>query len=209
MSLRLWLVRHGESTWNAIGRVQGWADPPLSDLGEWQAQQVAQRLAGEGLTAIYCSTLQRAFQTAQIIADKVDLTPVSDPRLREHGMGQATGMIWGRDAFISRWPFLTELVNQGKPIRAQIPGAEPLESFSNRVNDAIHAIRQTHIDGNVAVVAHGGVFRTYLSDLMQASLGSAEFSFGNVSLSLIEFTETHFAKVRFVNDCNHISTKEA
>ena len=72
MSLRLWLVRHGESTWNALGLVQGWADPPLSEVGEWQAEQVAQRLAGVELAAVYSSTLQRAFQTAQIIAARLD-----------------------------------------------------------------------------------------------------------------------------------------
>jgi broad specificity phosphatase PhoE len=206
MSLRVWLVRHGESTWNAIGRVQGWSDPPLSELGEWQAEQVARRLASVELAAVYTSTLQRAFQTAQIIADKLDLTPVPDPRLREHGMGEATGMVWGREAFFTRWPFLTEIANQGKPIRTHIPGAEPLDTFINRVNAAIHAIRQAHTQGDVAVVAHGGVVRAYLADLMKASLGSAEFSFGNVSISQVEFTEENFAKVRFVNDCCHLFT---
>ncbi len=204
MSLRLWLIRHGESTWNAIGRVQGWADPPLSELGEWQADQVAQRLANVELTTVYTSTLQRAFQTAQIIADRVGLTPVPDPRLREHGMGEATGMIWSREAFFSWWPFLTEIANQGKPIRTHIPGAEPLDAFINRVNAAIHAIRQAHAEGDVAVVAHGGVLRAYLADLLNASLGSAEFSIDNVSISQIEFTEAHFAKVRFVNDRCHL-----
>ncbi len=204
MSLRLWLVRHGESTWNATGRVQGWADPPLSELGMWQAERIAQRLANVEFTAIYTSTLQRAFQTAQIIAAKVGVAVVPDPRLREHGMGEATGMIWGRKAFFSRWPFLTEIANQGKPIRTYIPGSEPLETFMNRVNRSIHAIRQTHSGGDIAVVAHGGVFRHYLADLLDASLGKAEFSFDNVSLSQVEYTEENFAKIRFVNDCCHL-----
>lgn len=204
MSLRLWLVRHGESTWNAMGRVQGWADPPLSELGKWQAERVAQRLALVDFTAIYTSTLQRAFQTAQIIADKIGVTPVPDPRLREHGMGEATGMIWGREAFFSRWTFLTEIASQGKPIRTHIPGAEPHHIFIKRVNHSIGEIRQTHSKGDVAIVAHGGVFRHYLADLLKASLGVAEFSFDNVSLSQIEFTEENFAKIRFVNDCCHL-----
>ncbi|MDF1512915.1 MAG: histidine phosphatase family protein [Anaerolineae bacterium] len=208
MSLGLWLVRHGESTWNAMERVQGWADPPLSDRGQWQAQQVAHRLVGVPLAAIYCSNLQRALQTAQIVADLVGLTPVSDPRLREHGMGEATGMPWGRDAFISRWPFLTELVNQGKPIREYIPGAESQEAFSNRINAAINEIRQAYAEGDIAVVAHGGVFRAYLADVLHMSMVSAEFSFGNASLTHIEFTEMNFAKVRFVNDCTHVLNQE-
>ena len=208
MSLRLWLVRHGESTWNAVGRVQGWADPPLSDRGQWQAQQVAHRLAGVPLSAIYCSTLQRAFQTAQIIAGVVGLTPGPDLRLREHGMGEATGKTWGREAFLSEWPSLTELANQGKPIREFIPGAEPELAFTHRIRAALAAVRKVHAEGDVAVVAHGGVFRTYLADLLQASMGSAEFSFGNASLTQIEFTAEHFAKVRFVNDCTHVLEKD-
>jgi broad specificity phosphatase PhoE len=207
MSLRLWLVRHGESTWNAIGRVQGWADPPLSKLGVWQAERAAQRLVHVKLAAIYASTLQRAFQTAHIIADAVGLPVIADPRLREHGMGEATGMIWGRDAFFSRWPFLTEIANQGKPIRTYIPGSEPHNAFINRVNRAIQAIRQVHAKGDVAVVAHGGVFRHYLADLLNASLGKAELSFGNVSISQVEYTEDGFAKIRFVNDCCHLFTE--
>jgi broad specificity phosphatase PhoE len=206
MSLRLWLVRHGESTWNAIGRVQGWADPPLSDLGIYQAERVAKRLAEVGLSAIYSSTLQRAFQTAQIISDKVGVPIMPDPRLREHGMGEATGMIWGREAFFSRWPFLTEIANQGKPIRKHIPGAEPPDIFIDRINHSIYAIKKAHIDGDVAVVAHGGVFRHYIADLLDASLGTADFSFGNVSLSQVEYTEENYAKIRFVNDCTHLQS---
>ena len=204
MSLRLWLIRHGESTWNAIGRVQGWADPPLSELGQWQAKRVAQRLASEQLTAIYSSTLQRAYQTAQRIAEISDLDVLSDPRLREHGMGEATGMDWGREAFFLRWPFLSDIAKQGQPIRTHIPGAEPEDTFAERVHQSIAAIRGANSKGDVAVVAHGGVFRTYLTGLLKIPLGNVEFSFGNVSLSLIEFTKDNFAKIRFVNDCNHL-----
>jgi broad specificity phosphatase PhoE len=207
MSLRLWLVRHGESTWNAIERVQGWADPPLSELGIWQAEQVAQRLADIQMVAIYTSTLQRAFQTAQIIADQLGLTPMPDPRFREHGMGEATGMRWGREFFLSRWPILTEIANQGKPIRTHIPGAESSDVFNQRVMAAIDGIRQSHKEGDVAVVAHGGVFRAYLADLLGISMGGAEFSFSNVSISQVEYTEVNFAKIRFLNDCCHLSTE--
>lgn len=208
MSLRLWLIRHGESTWNAIGRVQGWADPPLSEKGKWQAERVAERLVVVPFTALYTSTLQRAYQTAHIIANNVGLVPVQDSRLREHGMGEATGMQWGREAFLTRWPHLTELANQGKPIRTHIPGAEPSISFVTRVTAAMHDIRQAHPVGDVAVVAHGGVFRAYLMEVFGASSGRAEFSFDNVSVSMLEVTEMSFARLRFLNDCSHLVGKE-
>jgi broad specificity phosphatase PhoE len=204
MSLRLWLVRHGESTWNAIGRVQGWADPPLSELGEWQAHQVARRLADVKMAAVYTSTLQRAFRTAQIISNRLGIIPVPDPRLREHGMGEATGMIWQREDVFSRWPFLTEIAKQGKHIRTYIPGAEPLIPFIQRIRKAVSEIRQIHREGDVTIVAHGGVFRAYLADLLQTSAGGAELSFGNVSLSQVEYAEENCVRVRFVNDCCHL-----
>ncbi|MFM2445830.1 MAG: hypothetical protein RI936_277, partial [Pseudomonadota bacterium] len=61
---RLVLIRHGETEWNAAGRLQGAIDVPLSQLGLWQAQRVAQRLRGESFAAVVSSDLERARQTA-------------------------------------------------------------------------------------------------------------------------------------------------
>ena len=71
--MRLLLVRHGESEWNAIGRLQGQADPPLSKLGRRQAAHVAARLVDEGVEAIVASDLERAYDTADAFAGSVGL----------------------------------------------------------------------------------------------------------------------------------------
>ena len=65
----LLLIRHGESTWNREGRVQGWLDPPLSERGSQQAELLAERLRDQPLDALYSSPQQRAHATAQAIAD--------------------------------------------------------------------------------------------------------------------------------------------
>jgi len=88
----LLLVRHGETDWNADGRLQGQTDRPLSDFGRRQARQLADELAGEELEAIYASDLSRARETAEIIGDRLGLATVLDPDLREKDWGTWEGL---------------------------------------------------------------------------------------------------------------------
>src|SRR6187551_2407785 len=87
---RILLVRHGQSTWNADGRWQGQADPPLSELGIAQAEAAARVLDGVG--TIWSSDLERAHHTASILAAALGLAVVPDARLREREAGEWTGL---------------------------------------------------------------------------------------------------------------------
>ena len=90
---RLFLVRHGQSEWNALGKWQGQADPPLSKLGEEQAFQAASRLPSFGLLA--ASSLQRAIQTADIFAKAKAWTPdeiIVEDCLKERDAGAFSGL---------------------------------------------------------------------------------------------------------------------
>jgi broad specificity phosphatase PhoE len=88
----LLLVRHGETDWNAEGRLQGHTDRPLSDLGRRQARQLAGELASEELDAIYSSDLARARETAEIVGERLGLPVVLDPDLREKDWGTWEGL---------------------------------------------------------------------------------------------------------------------
>src|SRR5690606_38709702 len=88
----LWLIRHGESTGNAEGRLQGQADFPLSERGRRQALALALRLRGLDFAALYASDLSRALDTACVIGEAVGLPVVSDPRLREIDIGSWSGL---------------------------------------------------------------------------------------------------------------------
>ncbi|MEY2406219.1 MAG: glucosyl-3-phosphoglycerate phosphatase, partial [Acidimicrobiaceae bacterium] len=86
MPVRILLVRHGQSEWNALGRWQGQADPPLSDLGRLQAHAAAHALGAVG--AVFASDLVRAAETAAIIAAELGVGPVViDADLRERDAG--------------------------------------------------------------------------------------------------------------------------
>ncbi|MBI4759502.1 MAG: histidine phosphatase family protein, partial [Chloroflexi bacterium] len=90
--MRLLLVRHGETDWNAEERYQGTTDVPLSAQGRAQAQALTSRMAGEVLDAIYASDLQRAWQTAEVIAAPHGLPVRPEPRLREIDFGAWEGL---------------------------------------------------------------------------------------------------------------------
>ncbi len=88
---RLLLIRHGQSEWNADGRWQGQADPPLTDLGRHQARHAARNLGGG--EAIVASDLQRASATALIISAELGVGPVVlEPDLRERDAGEWSGL---------------------------------------------------------------------------------------------------------------------
>jgi broad specificity phosphatase PhoE len=147
---RILLVRHGQSVWNADGRWQGQADPPLSDLGVDQAAAAADADAVGAVRALYSSDLERARHTAQLLGVRLGLAPVVDERLRERHAGDWEGRT--RVEIDEGWPGYLE--SGRRP-----DGYEPDDSVLARVLDALRAIATAHT-GDVLVVTHGGVVRT-------------------------------------------------
>ncbi len=208
--LKLWLVRHGESTWNAQGLIQGLADPDLSERGLWQAQRLAHRLRNVDLDMLYVSPQRRARQTAEAIA-AVNNVPIRiDERLKEHGMGEATGKTW--QEVIQRWPHLDELARRGREVVFRIPGAETFAERCTRVSAVFGEIQDRHPHGNVAVVAHGGIFHTYMNLLFRLDVESQPYPwlrFGNASLTLVSLSELGEVVIHFINNTCHLETDGA
>jgi probable phosphoglycerate mutase len=153
---RVLLVRHGQSEWNASGRWQGQADPPLSDLGRQQARSAAQALGA--LDAVFASDLQRATETATIIAGLLGIGPVIvDPDLRERDAGEWSGLT--RPEIEERYPGYLDSSPGFGPAgeRKRPPGWETDESVRNRALRAIARIAEEVDDGHVLAVTHGGL----------------------------------------------------
>jgi broad specificity phosphatase PhoE len=159
--VRLLLVRHGESTWNAQSRWQGHADAPLSPFGERQAEDAAERVAEIATIAtVWTSDLARARRTAEIIAARLGVDEVrADPRLRERDVGSWSGLT--RDEIEERWPGYLAA-------RRSPPDFEGDDEVLTRVRAGLAAAVDGSHPGDVLVVTHGGVIRT-----VERSLGAA------------------------------------
>ncbi len=156
---RLWLVRHGESTWNAAGLVQGQLDPGLSAVGREQAGRCAGLLATRRAPeAIYSSDLRRAFETAAPIAEVFGLPVVIEPGLRERSLGEAEGT---PSALLGpRYSGIDGV--RVADADAAPEGGESVRQLYERATHAAARILASH-DGDVVLVCHGGVVRVVLA----------------------------------------------
>lgn len=156
---RILLVRHGESTWNADGRWQGQADPPLSERGRQQAADAATAIGT--VDAIVTSDLERAAESGAILGRVLALDRVAtEPLLRERDCGPLSGMT--RPEIHERFPGLLPDDPSG-----HVPGSdgqprwpegwEPDDALWARVEIALVAIARLIPDGDVVAVTHGGV----------------------------------------------------
>ncbi len=150
----LWLVRHGESTWNALGLAQGLCDQPrLTRRGVRQARYAANQLRGCPISAVYASDLRRAVATAAPLAATLGLSVSRDPRLRERGLGVLEGT---RSVAV---PSALSGVAGDRVIDpdARPPDGESLRDLYWRVADFAGGLPDAGLQ--VAVVAHGGTLR--------------------------------------------------
>lgn len=149
-SLRILLVRHGQSEWNAQGRWQGQADSPLTELGRDQARLAAHRL--EDIDAVVASDLQRAVQTAFIVANHLQVAVAHmDQRLRERHAGPWQGLT---HADIERtWP---GWINSDQ----RPDGYEPDHLVADRALEALWELAHTFAGQTVVGVSHSGTIRS-------------------------------------------------
>jgi broad specificity phosphatase PhoE len=152
---RLLLVRHGQSTWNADGRWQGRADPPLSELGIRQAEAVAEAVVPGGstgleITGVWTSPLERARRTAEIVSERLGTSLNVDARLEERDAGEWTGLT--RVEIEAAWPGY--LAEYRRP-----PAFELDEMLVVRALEALEAIASAAGSGPVLVITHAGVIR--------------------------------------------------
>jgi broad specificity phosphatase PhoE len=200
----LYLIRHGRTTWNDQGRMQGWADPGLDMLGRRQAQALARRLYSESFAAFYSSPLARARETAEALAAGHRMPVRYDDRLRERNLGEWTGLTF--DEARQRNP---DLAVDDWRIHGP-PGGESQTQLMARVAAAIDAMAAQHPDGTVAVVSHGGALSAYLEHLLGIPASRAvSFSFHNTAIARISLRLGHgqgyHVRVLSVGDDHHLT----
>jgi 2,3-bisphosphoglycerate-dependent phosphoglycerate mutase len=202
-ALDLLLVRHGQSEAYQDGKpfalVGGHGDPPLSELGQEQARQLATRLRAAGIAAIYVTTLQRTAQTATPLARALGLRPVVEPDLREVNLGDWEGGEF-RKMVATAHPVAQRMIAEER--WDVIPGAEPTAEFAGRVRAAIERLAAVHPGERVAAFTHGGV----IGQAMSLASDSRPFAFigaENASVSRLVVTGDRWI-VRSYNDTAHL-----
>lgn len=150
----LLFIRHGETDWNRQQRFQGHIDVPLNDVGQAQAQRLAQRLVGEAHDRLFSSDLLRARQTAAPLAAAWHRDTVAVPGLREQNFGVLEGL--DAPTIQRQHPDLWRLWLQ-QDAHFAAPGGESALQFHARVLAAVHELAATHAGEHLVVVTHGGV----------------------------------------------------
>ncbi len=189
----LYLIRHGESTFNAAGRAQGHLNSRLADRGRAQARAVGQRLAENHCEAIYASIMDRSLETARIIAQHHDL----DVR----GRKGLCGIDLGLDAGRSQDAIGDEVRQAEQNDQYWTPrGGEDPAAFHERITRVIDRITRRHED-DIFIIGHAGIIRTYLVRYRPENVYSAyEIPQDNCAVNIINVDEQ---KPFSINDTRH------
>jgi 2,3-bisphosphoglycerate-dependent phosphoglycerate mutase len=164
----LLLVRHGETDWNRENRFQGRADPPLNAAGREQAHELAARLVDEPLTAVFTSPLQRATETAEIVAAARRLRVVPEPGLLEIDVGSWSGLT--RAEIEHRFP---DGYRRWLELASGWDDGETYEALGERVVPTLLRIAATHDGERVLVVTHSGPIRAAVAAADGIAYGEA------------------------------------
>jgi 2,3-bisphosphoglycerate-dependent phosphoglycerate mutase len=207
MTTQVLFIRHGETDWNRIKRIQGHVDIPLADSGLAQAEQLAQRLVAEAregkrLDAVYSSDLQRAQQTAKPFAQALGMPLQLREGLRERWYGAFQGH--DNDEIKAKFPG-EYAVWQTRDESFVPPGGESQRAFYERVLDAVRPMVAMHPNGRIACIAHGGVLDCVYRMAVGLPLEAPrDWPLLNSSINVVDFTNGA-AKVVAWGDVAHLS----
>lgn len=210
MKTTIYLIRHGQTVDSEEKKYKGHIDVPLSEEGVEQAKRLGNYIAGmfsngtdsvKKLDHIYCSDLSRAVTTAEHIAQPFGLTPLIISELRERSFGRWEGMTF--DEIRSEYPKeFAAWVDD--PLRFSPVGGESTEDARDRIMPVINDIIHSNYGKHMAIVAHGGVNRIVLCEILGVPLENIfrieqEFT----GLNVIEFYD-EMPVIKILNSTAHL-----
>ena len=176
--MKFFVVRHGETDWNKLGRFQGHTDISLNDRGLSQARETAVASEDWGYTAIYSSPLVRTVQVAEEIAKVTPMLVSQEPGLKELNLGDLEGVTG--EEMRNDWPALFAAWRT-EPEKMSMPNGESLGELRDRTWQVILDIEQKHSsDDSIVVISHNFAIRSIVNEL----LGMPLAYFHRMSLNL-------------------------
>ena len=173
------LVRHGESEWNRAGRIQGQVNSPLTDLGINQAKAIRDYLSGILINQeleIYTSPLDRALQTAEIIAQGIDYPSrkiIIEERLNDFNLGEISGT-FGWDKVAEIFPEQAQLKLQD-PMRFHPSGGESGIEFQARLRSLLEDLMD---DGTLKLMVSHGIVNKFIRGILKNLSGKEMVELG-------------------------------
>lgn len=202
MTTTLFLVRHGETKWNALGKFQGCKDIELSEEGLFQAKLLKDKFENS-FDYIYSSPLKRALDTANIICSNKDIKPEIEPALREINFGEWEGLT--QKEIKELYP---ENFNHWKTDELIAPlcgGDLSLKMASIRASQAILRIVSTHKNKKIMIVCHGGIIKAGLVGLFDWKMTMYhQIILGNTCVSKLSFDDNLIPTIITLNDTSHL-----
>jgi broad specificity phosphatase PhoE len=206
-TMRIYLVRHGETEWNRTRRFQGRSNLPLNQEGKKQVRALALALKNEPLTAIYTSPLIRAFETARLIKVFHPSTPIIEEKgLIEMNLGEFDGM--NVQDWAEQYPDIRKSWNKN-PASVKMPGGESLKEVQARAKETLERITRIYsTDTTILISSHNFVNLTILCDLLKIPLNRfRELRQENAAFNVICKKGNRFY-VELVNEGSHLGIRE-
>ena len=168
--MKIYVARHGETTWNVERRIQGRSDPDLTSKGREQSLELLRRLKDRPLSAIYSSTRQRAIHTAEPLAERLGLPVQTRPELDEMDYGSYEGK---RPADLDDGGKAQFQLYRENRLSFRFPGGESFNEVAARVKSFVERIVREHQGQEILTVAHRGSNRMLIGFLLDYPLEEA------------------------------------
>lgn len=184
MNRRVYIVRHGETDWNAAMKMQGHADVELNETGLEQGRKLGKWFENVDVQAVYSSDLKRAYRTAQFIAEPKGLAVIENSGLREINVGEWESRVWSE--LKAEYAEFFEKYWYKDDTNTPMPGGESYSQLSGRMWAAYIEIIAT-APQNLVIVSHGAAIRTLICRLLGIDLTKrVMFEVYNTSVCIFE-----------------------
>lgn len=202
----LYIVRHGETEWNKLGKYQGITDVPLNENGIAQAKACGQALSHIQFDRILSSDLSRAVVTAEAIRGSQDIPIIQDERLRELNFGDWEALLFTE--IEQRWPGLIDEMYRNPHI-VKVPNGESFKDLQDRAWAGVEEfIHENDKEETLLIACHGGTIRTILCKLLHISISHCwNFSQGNTAINRVFYNgmnEGDHNILNLLNDTAHV-----
>ena len=205
MANTFYIVRHGQTNWNILGKTQGHGNSDLTPKGENQALELSNAIKEYPIDYIYSSDLGRAVQTAEIIGSTIGVDVIQTPSLREMGFGDWEGLLIEE---IKKDHAKTYETWRNQPHLVNIPNGETLHIIKDRVDAFIKELNEKYDNKHILLVSHSVTVRVMLLSFLNSGVENIyRIKQDNTALNIVEYRDYGPVVIK-MNDTSHMKNNE-